>query len=65
MLRSQRYDLHPMAGKETAGTDEQDLEPLSYKARKSLINVINVADIEDLNFSPNSDGLLARPRSLI
>jgi hypothetical protein len=50
MLRGQRYDRHPMAGKEAAGTDEQDLGPLFYKARKSRVDVINVAGIEDLDF---------------
>jgi hypothetical protein len=48
--RGQSCDLRPLAGKETAGTDDQDLAPIFYKARKSRVDVINVAGIEDLDF---------------
>src|SRR5262245_52036603 len=56
MLRGQRYDLHPLAGKEAARTDEQDRGPLFYKAGKSCADVANVAGIEDLDFTPNWAG---------
>src|SRR5580704_9520643 len=56
MLRGQRYDLHPMAGKKAAGTDKQDLGPLFHKARKSRVDVADVAGIEDLDSPPNWDG---------
>src|SRR5882757_5870607 len=49
MLRGQRYDFHPMAGKEAAGTDKQDLGPLFHKARKSRVDVANVTSIEHLD----------------
>ena len=56
MPRGQRYDLHPMAGKEAAGTDKQDLGPLFHKTRKSRVDVANVTGIEDLDSQPNRDG---------
>ena len=56
MLRGQRYDLHPIAGKDVARTDEQDLGPLFHEARKSRVDAACVAGIEDLDFLPNCDG---------
>src|SRR5215471_21157620 len=56
MLRGQCYDLHPMAGKEVAGTDKQDLGPLFHKTHKSRVDVVSVTGIEDRDFPPNWDG---------
>jgi hypothetical protein len=56
MLRGLRHDLRPMAGKEAAGADEQDLGSLFHKARKSRIDVADIAGIEDFDFLPGYDG---------
>jgi len=56
MLCGLRHDLRPMAGKEVAGADEQDLGPPFHKARKSRIDVADIAGIEDFDFLPGYDG---------
>src|SRR5262249_48924885 len=53
MLSGQRYDLRPLGGKEAAGTNEQGFGPLFHEARKSRVDVVNVAGIGDLDFPPN------------
>ena len=56
MLCGLRHNLRPMAGKEIAGADEQDLGPLFHKARESDIDVADIAGIEDFDLPPSCDG---------
>jgi hypothetical protein len=65
MLRGLRHDLCSMAGKELARCDEQDLGPVFHKARKSRIDVADIAGIEDFDFLPGYDARLAYLRSSI
>ena len=60
MLRGLRHDLWPMAGKELARGDEQDLGSVFHEARKSRIDVVDIAGIEDFDFLPGYDGRAQR-----